>query len=710
MTLLRRSLLALFVTSTLAACDTDSESTVPFKPEPLQPDNPIVQDYEVGDSIIKATKESLVITDLEGNEKLAWVDSFKGITYADPVRFEHSTPLELDEYVRAINFGSACPQLKATSQPQKEDCLNLNIWRPADTTQGDDLPVYVFIHGGDFEYGAGSEPLIHGDMVAAQSGDSDEPVIVVTFNYRLGLLGTRFVNSTKKNGNYGLGDQKTALKWVQDNIAKFGGNPGNVTVMGQGAGAMSVGILQHQMTNEDLDSSYFQRAIMQSNPLGFEYASFTARKARFEELELDKLPLEGDLDVILDKQRQILSPVSKIENWVLRNIGGAGKALFPDLFSGKANVEQATVDLELGDIIDYLSRKLNYMLSADKTGMAEFMPFAPYMECDALLPDLCGFTSVQQPATTDFAVPTVIGSNKKDSNTFAMTPSLTFLIPTILKVILDAEPELANNNDPEAWAVAMAKVFADDMLRAQLESEMNQLMASPERLEAIVNEENAGLSLSAYEAVTQLFFGLGNLETNSELLSLTDYYRNDETDLGGAIANMGQFRTILNDMLFTGPAHQKVRNSAQQATLYRFDYSPWTNVWTYNTKGQERDLDVGDLLKTISCISGACNGSELPFVFNKAYKLDGTESFPGSNDRALMNKMSRVWFSQELFDGYRYEQASDDALVIDSDGNMQMQSDWDLNHNPGIDPQLRDGRLHGLNDLELLLHYMDSNS
>lgn len=75
-----------------------------------------------------------------------------------------------------------------------------------------------------------------------------------------------------------------------------------------------------------------------------------------------------------------------------------------------------------------------------------------------------------------------------------------------------------------------------------------------------------------------------------------------------------------------------------------------------------------------------------------------------------MNKMSRMWFSQELFDGYRYEQASDDALVIDSDGNMLMQSDWDLNHNPGIDPQLRNGRLHGLNDLELLLHYMDSNS
>ncbi|GAM59891.1 para-nitrobenzyl esterase [Vibrio ishigakensis] len=412
---------------------------------------------------------------------------------------------------------------------------------------------------------------------------------------------------------------------------------------------MSIGILQHQMSTDELGSRYFKQAIMQSNPMGFEYASYNARKARFDELDLDKLPLEGDYDVILEKQSEILNPLSKIENWVLRNVGGA----LSDLISDDSLSEDVATDIELGDLptelITYLTGKRNYLLYTDNTAMGEFMPFAPYIGCTKLtsLFKWCDDgAELSQPATTDFAVPTVIGSNKKDSNTFAMAPSLTFLIPTILKVILDAEPELVDNNDPEAWSMAMAKVFADDMLRAKFETKMNELMASPERLEAIASEENAGLSLSAYEAVTQLFFGLGNLKTNSELLGLTDYYRNDETDLGGAMANMGQFRTILNDMLFTGPAHQKVRNSAQQATLYRFDYSPWTNVWIYNTKGQERDLDVGDLLKTISCISGACNGSELPFVFNKAYKLDGTESFPGSNDRALMNKMSRVWFSK----------------------------------------------------------------
>lgn len=704
MTLLRRSLLALLVTSTLAACDTDSESTVPFKPEPLQPDNPIVQDYEIGDSIIKATKESLVITDLEGNEKLAWVDSFKGIDFAEVTRFVHSKPLDLAETVDATDFGAACPQLKATTQEQLEECLNLNIWRPAGIEEGAELPVYVFIHGGDFEYGAGSEPLIHGDMVAAQSGDSDEPVIVVTFNYRLGLLGTRLVKSTTEDGNYGLGDQKTTLEWVQNNIASFGGNPDNVTVMGQGAGAMSIGILQHQMSTDELGGNFFNKAIMQSNPMGFEYPSYNVRKARFDDLELGDLTADDDLSAIMDKQRQILSPLTKIENWVLRNLTGV-LALLPD----EGETEEVTSDIDLGDVTDYLMSKLSYITNTDNTPMAEFMPFAPYLECYKTFLGQCT-SGAPQPVSTDFVVPTVIGSNKKDSNTFAMTPSLTFLIPTVLNLVLEIEPELADSNDPEAWAMAMAKVFADDAMRGKLESEVNGLLASPEKLEAIASEDNAGLSLSAYEAVNQLFFGLNNLKTNSELLGLTDYYRNDETDLGGAIANMGQFRTILNDMLFTGPAHQKVRNSAQQATLYRFDYSPWTNVWTYNTKGQERDLDVGDLLKTISCISGACNGSELPFVFNKAYKLDGTKSFPGSNDRALMNKMSRVWFSKELFDGYRYEQASDDALVIDSDGNMQMQSDWDLNHNPGIDPQLRDGRLHGLNDLELLLHYMDSNS
>lgn len=706
MTLLRRSLLALFVTTTLAACDTDSEATVPFKPEPLQPDNPIVEDYEVGDSLIKATRESLVITTLEGQEKLASVESFKGITYAQPTRFDHSQPLDLAETVDATKFGAACPQLKATTQPQLEDCLNLNIWRPANTVQGDDLPVYVFIHGGDFEYGAGSEPLIHGDMVVAQSDDEGEPVLVLTFNYRLGLLGTRLVKSETEDGNYGLGDQKTVLEWVQNNIESFGGNPDNVTVMGQGAGAMSIGMLQHQMSTDALGSNYFKQAIMQSNPMGFEYASYNARKARFDDLKLGNLTAEDDLSVVMDKQREILNPLTKIENWVLRNLAGV-LALIP----GEGDSDEVSSDLDVSDIISYLLGKASYITNADNTGMAEFMPFSPYLACSdlSILNSCKDGAESPQPVTTDFVVPTVVGSNKKDSNTFAMAPSLTFLIPTILNLVLESEPELADNETPEAWAKAMANVFADDALRTKLEAELNQLAATPERLEAIANEENSGLSLSAYEAVTQLFFGLGNLESNSEMLRLTDYYRNDETDFGGAIANMGQFRTVLNDMLFTGPAHQKVGDSSQQATMYRFDYSPWTNVWTYNTKGQERAMDVGDLLKTISCISGACNGSELPFVFNKGYKLDGTESFPGSKDKALMNKMSRIWFSNDLFLNYQYSTASDEVLVIDADGNIDMHSDWDMNHNPGLDPQLRNGRLHGLGDLDLLLHYMDSN-
>lgn len=227
----------------------------------------------------------------------------------------------------------------------------------------------------------------------------------------------------------------------------------------------------------------------------------------------------------MDKQREILSPLTKIENWVLRNLTGV-LALLPD----EGETEEVTSDIDLGDVTDYLMSKLSYITNTDNTPMAEFMPFAPYLECYKTFLGQCT-SGAPQPVSTDFVVPTVIGSNKKDSNTFAMTPSLTFLIPTVLNLVLETEPELADSNDPEAWAMAMAKVFADDAMRGKLESEVNGLLASPEKLEAIASEDNAGLSLSAYEAVNQLLFGLSNLKTNSELLGLTDYYRNDETDL-----------------------------------------------------------------------------------------------------------------------------------------------------------------------------------
>jgi carboxylesterase type B len=143
---------------------------------------------------------------------------------------------------------------------EDEDCLSINVWAPPDAAPGSALPVMAFIHGGAFVSGGSADPLYDGSALAAKG------VLVVSFNYRLGVLG--FLAARGMTGNYGLRDQQAALRWVRDNIAGFGGDPARVTLFGHSAGAMSVGLhLQSAPASRPL----FRAAIMQSNFLGLPY-------------------------------------------------------------------------------------------------------------------------------------------------------------------------------------------------------------------------------------------------------------------------------------------------------------------------------------------------------------------------------------------------------------------------------------------------------
>ncbi len=197
---------------------------------------------------------------------------FTGIPYAaSPVgklRWLPPQPVKPWTGVRqAQTFSTIAPQnvmenivLKdlRVEEPQSEDCLYLNIWSPG----LDDArrPVLVWIHGGAFNMGSGSQPTTAGTKLAAR-GD----VVVVTINYRLGLLGFLNLNEVTSGripatGNEGLLDQIAALEWVRDNIALFGGNPENVTVFGESAGGMSIGCLLAMPQASGL----FHKAILQS--------------------------------------------------------------------------------------------------------------------------------------------------------------------------------------------------------------------------------------------------------------------------------------------------------------------------------------------------------------------------------------------------------------------------------------------------------------
>lgn len=196
--------------------------------------------------------------------------AFRGIPFAappvGPLRWRSPQPVAPWHGLRsAAEFGSACPQGPlpppfGVAGPQSEDCLTLNVWAPANAVRGARKPVMLWIHGGAFLFGSGSQPAYNAAALARKG------VIVVTTNYRLGALGFLAHPALSAEqaggalGNYGLEDQLAALKWVHRNIAAFGGDPNNVTLFGESAGGISVQALMTVSAARGL----FAKAISQS--------------------------------------------------------------------------------------------------------------------------------------------------------------------------------------------------------------------------------------------------------------------------------------------------------------------------------------------------------------------------------------------------------------------------------------------------------------
>ena len=163
--------------------------------------------------------------------------AFKGIRYASAERFTAPKALKQAEQLQGA-FGPACPQTGARYQLQSEDCLYLNVWVPG-TAPKRLRPVMVYFHGGAYSSGSVTDPLNDGAKLAAH-GD----VVVVTVNHRLNALGYLYLpDRFPDSGNNGQLDLICALQWVQENIAAFGGDPGNVTLFGQSGGGAKIATL-----------------------------------------------------------------------------------------------------------------------------------------------------------------------------------------------------------------------------------------------------------------------------------------------------------------------------------------------------------------------------------------------------------------------------------------------------------------------------------
>lgn len=241
---------------------------------------------------------------------------FKGIPYAkapvDARRFKRPEPADKwDGILDATRWGNKCIQREQQkgsfyqkefydseefSADSSEDCLNLNIYLPKNIenkiAEGKKLPVGIYVHGGAFMGGAGSNlPFVATKLV-------DEDVIIVTINYRLGVFGflahplLSEISGEKSSGNYGLWDQLLAIRWVKENIGCFGGDSENITLFGQSAGAMSLQVLALSGEAEGL----YQKMILQSG------GGYKCPIAAYKPFDEAKESAEVLFDIIREKE------------------------------------------------------------------------------------------------------------------------------------------------------------------------------------------------------------------------------------------------------------------------------------------------------------------------------------------------------------------------------------------------------------------------
>ncbi|GAA4614892.1 para-nitrobenzyl esterase [Actinoallomurus liliacearum] len=239
--------------------------------------------------------------------------AFRGIRYAEaPVgslRFRPPRPVgRWRGTLQATDDKAVCPQDRDTMSEDypdartlftDEDCLRLNVWTPG--TDHRRRPVIVFVHGGAARFGTANEPRYDGAKLATR-GDA----VVVSINYRLGVLGWSELGgldpSYKGSGNNGLRDQMTALRWVRDHIADFGGDPANVTAVGESAGAFSLSA----MLATDHPERLFQRVILESG------SGALVHSAAYERKVASALPVKSVAELRRMSTKQILGMQNKI--------------------------------------------------------------------------------------------------------------------------------------------------------------------------------------------------------------------------------------------------------------------------------------------------------------------------------------------------------------------------------------------------------------
>ena len=280
----------------------------------------VVTSCAVDDTPISAPPTAVCNNGIFIGKQEGHVMAYKGIPYALPPvgALRWKAPVAMadgDKVIDATEFGYVSYQTKLESEaasflPQSEDCLTLNVWHSINGGL-EKKPVIVFIHGGDYAWGGSADSLYDGYNFVDENPD----IVFVSINYRLGYLGFIDLSPLEggedypQSGNLGLLDQICALQWVQRNIAAFGGDPDNVTIMGESAGGTSVSLLCLIKEAKGL----FHRVIAQSGNVGL--TSTKEDDMALTEAIMELTGAESVSDLLVLSGEQLLDVKRELGEW-----------------------------------------------------------------------------------------------------------------------------------------------------------------------------------------------------------------------------------------------------------------------------------------------------------------------------------------------------------------------------------------------------------